>query len=419
MDKDMASGQGSNSVQIRQFNQRVVLAHLRRLGRASKSDIARLTNLTANAAGMIVRHLEAEGLVVSHGKKYAGTRGQPATMLSLNPAGAYAVGVRLDRRGIETVLVDFCGEIIVRHAHDIILPEPDSAFAIVSADIQACIGSLPADRRRRVVGIGIAMPYNLGKWLRELELTGPQFRLWDEIDVAAEVARRTGLTTVLENDGTAAAVAELFYGIGRGVDDFLYLFVGPAIGGGVVLGGNYLRGRHGNAGDVATIPVGPSRLSSAPRPARSHDILITRASINSLIRHLADAGHPVDGRADLEAVLDRDPAAVAEWIEDCVDALVAPIYAAAALLDMDVVIVDSDPAGPLLDRIVRHLDRRLADEVPEGRTPPSLRIGSFGVDAAAIGAATLPFHLTYSPSHDILIGRVARPMEERIDVTTF
>ena len=50
-----ATGQGSNSVQVRQYNERVILTLLRRLGEASKADLARHARLTNNTAGQIVR----------------------------------------------------------------------------------------------------------------------------------------------------------------------------------------------------------------------------------------------------------------------------------------------------------------------------------------------------------------------------
>ena len=43
-------------------------------------------------------------------------RGQPATVLDLNPDGAYSIGVRVDRTKSETVLVDLCGRILDRRA---------------------------------------------------------------------------------------------------------------------------------------------------------------------------------------------------------------------------------------------------------------------------------------------------------------
>ena len=62
-----ATGQGSNSVQVRQYNERVILTLLRRLGEASKADLARHAKLTNNTAGQIVRDLEEQHLVRTGG----------------------------------------------------------------------------------------------------------------------------------------------------------------------------------------------------------------------------------------------------------------------------------------------------------------------------------------------------------------
>src|ERR1700759_1892042 len=64
-----AGGQGSNSAIMRQFNERVILTALRRLGEASKADLARQASLTQNTAGQIVRELERQRLVRSVGKR--------------------------------------------------------------------------------------------------------------------------------------------------------------------------------------------------------------------------------------------------------------------------------------------------------------------------------------------------------------
>src|SRR3712207_3062520 len=91
-------GQGGNSAQVRHFNERVILTLLRRLGTASKADLARHARLTQNTAGQIVRELEGQRLVRSEGKR-SGARGQPATILRLDPQGAYSVGVKLGQIG--------------------------------------------------------------------------------------------------------------------------------------------------------------------------------------------------------------------------------------------------------------------------------------------------------------------------------
>ena len=47
---------------------------------------------------------------------------------------------------------------------------------------------------------------------------------------------------------------------------------------------------------------------------------------------------------------------------------------------------------------------RLAVAAPEARSAPTLLTGTVGPGAAAIGAAILPLHLNYSPTHELLIG---------------
>ena len=104
-------------------------------------------------------------------------------------------------------------------------------------------------------------------------------------------------------------VAELFLGRGRELNDFLYVFIGSAAGGGVVIGGDYHRGAHSNAGDLGLMPTSLSRLSSAPEPSRSprdpaHPGLDQRADPSP-----AQLGLTVSTRDELDAAI----AAIRRW----------------------------------------------------------------------------------------------------------
>ena len=384
-----------------------MLQRLRRLGRASKADLARAAGLTDSAVGQIVADLEAFGLVEMIGKRHEGQRGQPATLLQINPAGAFGIGVRLDRSRIEIVLADLGGRIIAEQTHDIDLPPPERALEIVRRDVEGLLALCPPETRRRVTGIGLARPFNLGSWLGLLDLSNAAaLREWDEADFATSLARETGLTVFDENDGTAGAIAELFYGIGHEADDFLYLFVGPCIGGGLALDGECRRGDSGNAGDVAVMPVPPSSLASAPPLGTPDEILLTRASINALIRHLRHHGHALAGLGDLPGVLARHPAPALEWLDDCAAALVGPILSMQALLDVSLVVIDSDLDRAWIDRLIDRTHHLLAAAVAEARRPPRLVAGSFGATAGALGAASLPLFVHFGPRAGLLTGDV-------------
>jgi predicted NBD/HSP70 family sugar kinase len=370
--------QGSNSALVGDFNARVILTALRRRGPASKADLSRIVGLTNNATGMIAKRLETNGLVRSIGKRH-GERGQPATMLDLNPEGAYSIGVRIDRGLLETVLVDLRGQVLARDRLDQ-LPAPDDAIAHLADNVAGMLARLPPTGRMRLNGIGPA----------------EGLRAWGGFDVRAALATATGLPVVLENDGSAAAVGELIYGRGRALDDFFYLFIGPAIGGGIVLGGDYLRGRHRNAGDIGVVPVPASRLPSAPPARDGTTILMARASLAALARHLRFAG----ATSLVPDAIATHPAAVAEWLDDAADALAWPVLTSAHLLDVGHVVIGGDLPQRALQGLADRLAARLDGIVAERRRGPAVLASSTGGDAAAIGAASLPLHLNFSPMRD-------------------
>ncbi|MDB5732659.1 MAG: N-acylmannosamine kinase [Variovorax sp.] len=397
-------GRGTNSVNLRLYNERTLLQRLRRAGEASKADLARWAQLTNTAVGSIVQSLEEARLIEPAGRRQEGQRGQPAGLYRINPGGAYGIGVRLDRTSIETVLIDLGGAILAREAHELLLPHPDKALALVRKDVARMLTTLDAAQRRRLTGIGLAQPYNLGSWLRELDLRA-DFRIWDEIDFGALLSQAVGQPVFKENDGNAAAIAELFFGVGREENDFLYVFIGAALGAGVVIGGEGLRGSTGNAADLGLMPVPPSRLASAPVSDRRWDILLSRASLNSLVRHLRHHGVHVQGHAELEACVRAGRSEVREWLDDCVDALVPSLRASLAVLDVPAVVIDCDIDGGLVAQLIERVEAGLRAIAPEARQTPRLLHGTFHTDAGAIGAASLPMFFNFSPRADVLRGR--------------
>lgn len=399
-----ANGQGSNSVVVREFNERVILTALRRLGEASKADLARHVKLTQNAAGQIVRELERQRLVCTTGKR-TGLRGQPATLLQLDPRGAYSIGVKLGRRWVDSLLVDFSGNVLQSRRHERPFPLPGEAIALIRDDIEVLRAAVPPGERDRLIGVGLAMPYNLGSWRRELDIPPETCAAWNDFDLAGRLRAAIDVPVLIENDGNAIAVAELFRGHGRELDDFAVVNIGTAIGGGIVLGGAYRRGATGNAADIGLMPVSPSRLASAPKPDRASDILLTRASVSSLIRHLKYSNVAVTTSQDLETAIAEHPERVSEWLEDCADALVVPLLSLAAILDLQAIVIDGSLPRDIVARLVDRLRQLLSENVPEARETPVLRAGTVGPNAGALGAAILPLHSNYSPDQDLLFAQ--------------
>ena len=80
---------------------------------------------------------------------------------------------------------------------------------------------------------------------------------WRGQPVRERLAEAWNVPVVLDNDANAAAWGEYRYGAARGADPTVVVTMGTGIGGGIVLGGQVVRGRNGMAGEFGHMQVVP------------------------------------------------------------------------------------------------------------------------------------------------------------------
>jgi len=102
------------------------------------------------------------------------------------------------------------------------------------------------------VGIGSPGPLNIKKGLI---YEAPNLPGWKNLYLAAEIQKRVGYRTVLENDANAASLAEALAGAGKGLNCMLMLTLGTGIGGGIVLGGRVWHGADDIAAELGHISI--------------------------------------------------------------------------------------------------------------------------------------------------------------------
>ena len=85
---------GSNQTGMRAHNERLVLSLIRKHGPMAKAAIARMTGLSAQTVSVIMRALEADGLLVK-GEPVRGKVGQPSVPMGLRAQGAYFLGLKV------------------------------------------------------------------------------------------------------------------------------------------------------------------------------------------------------------------------------------------------------------------------------------------------------------------------------------
>jgi glucokinase len=85
----------------------------------------------------------------------------------------------------------------------------------------------------------------------------PNLPGWDDIPLIATVSSALDRPAAVDNDATAGALAEFWYGAGRshGAGHLIYLTISTGVGGGLILDGRVYRGAAGNAGELGHLTV--------------------------------------------------------------------------------------------------------------------------------------------------------------------
>lgn len=382
---------------MRAYNERLVLSLVRRHGALSKADIARRTGLSAQTVSVIMRALEKEGLLLRD-EPVRGRVGQPSVPMRLNADAVLSFGVKIGRRSADLVLMDFVGNIRLQLHQIYAYPLPHEILAFVTSGIQDIENRLSLAERGRIVGIGIAAPFELWSWAEEVGAPEGAMDVWRGFDLQMEVTARVRHPVYLQNDATSACGAELVFGVGARYPDFVYMFVGSFIGGGIVLNSSIFVGRTGTAGAIGPLPVRGKNGETRQ--------LLDIASIFVLENLLREHGidpQPLWYSAD-DWVDFGEPLEI--WIQDIARALAQAIVAAASIIDFSAAVIDGGFPDWVRRRVVQATIKAAADLDLQGVVMPDIVEGAVGSQARAIGGASLPIFARYLIDQNVLFKEI-------------
>jgi len=384
--KDMGSatpshGRGSNQADVRVHNEQLMLSLVRRHGALAKADLARLTGLSPQTVSVIMRKLEDEGLL-ARGTPIRGRVGQPSIPMTLAPDGVFSLGLKIGRRSVELVLMDFVGRVRETRRRNYPWPLPHAVLDFARTEIAAILKRLPRAQRARIAGLGIASPFELWNWAEEVGAPQAEMDAWRGADLLASLEAALPFPVFLQNDATSACVAEVVFGHGRAYKNFFYFFIGFFIGGGVVLNGAIFSGSSGNAGAIGSMPI--------PGRNRKTVQLIDAASIHLLESRLKSAGIDPSPLWLQPENWDGFGKHLGAWIADIARPLAHATASACSVIDFPAVIIDGGFPPAVRRRIVAAATDAMARLDLQGIAPPLILEGDVGQNARAIGGACLP-----------------------------
>jgi len=103
-------------------------------------------------------------------------------------------------------------------------------------------------------GIGFGGPVD---YATQAVVTSTHVAGWTGFPLISEVEKLVGAPAVMDNDANVGALGEAAFGAGEGCHSLFYMTLSTGIGGGIVVGGEVLRGADSFGGEIGHINIAP------------------------------------------------------------------------------------------------------------------------------------------------------------------
>jgi predicted NBD/HSP70 family sugar kinase len=332
--------------------EQALLRCVRMKGLVSRGELAQELDLVQSTIGVYVDRLVRDGYLKETIPAERGL-GRPPLLVELNARRGRFIGVDFYSQRLKAVAVDFSQQVLGQVEYD--LPQPVTAAAVMEILLRA-IGELIDDRPDDVLAIGIATP----GFVDSEQGIGREYAFiadWKDIPLAETIRQRHPFPVYMENNIRAHALAEYWFGQGRGLKHFVCLSIRAGIATGIVIDGQLFTGSTNIAGEVGHWRI-PRGVFDANRNGSTEPDFPTVEDVSSLTalariaRERIAAGQPskLSGHSaptvpDLLAAAQDNDALAGPLIDQAADAHAWMVQQLDCLLDPERILI----AGPLTD----------------------------------------------------------------------
>lgn len=223
-----------------------VFERVRAAGTVARVQLAKELGVSPASVTTATSELIDAGLIeeVTAPREDGQGRGRPAQALGVRSASHRVAGMKLSDREHTAVIVDFAGNLI---ADDVIprrpgaMTVPEMLDAIEALFDRICAKAGLARSDISAIGIGVPGFVDSEAGMVEWSSTLTERR----VPLAAAVQVRMQLPVAVDNDANLVALAELWFGAGRGRSDFAVVTIEHGVGMGLVLNHRIYRGARG------------------------------------------------------------------------------------------------------------------------------------------------------------------------------
>ncbi|MCR4588085.1 MAG: ROK family transcriptional regulator [Lachnospiraceae bacterium] len=274
----------------------------------SRKDIAKTVGLTAASVTQICSELMEEGVIVELGEAAEEKRaGRKKILVDINPEYRNVLCIAVESDTTYIAVTDMKGRVL---CNDTLATDknadPGRFFKKVT---DVCLRlfkrhHIPGDK---VLGAAVTLPGNVD---RKKGVSLNTYSIWtEEIPVADLLQKELKLKVVVENNLKAYAQSEIYFGLGRTVNDLFLLKWGPGVGASIIIDGKIYQGSHKMAGEIGHITaVQDGRSCNCGRKGCLETYVSTRAleeDVKTALEKENGTKDPAKKDAIIRSVIDR------------------------------------------------------------------------------------------------------------------
>lgn len=249
----------------------------------SRADVARQTGISRSTVSEIVADLLKTPLISEAGDGPS-RGGRRPILLSFNDDAHVILGVDMGSTHVSVVLTDLRGrELGWEHREHPVRTDPEGTERLIS-DLCDSVLRRHEGAHKRLLGVGVAVPSPVDP-LRPGQVSDVLLPHWSGFGILEKLRFTHRVPVLVENDANLGALAEQWWGAGRGLDDFTYIKLGTGVGGGHILGGSIYRGSTGVAGEIGHMIIQPG---GHPCSCGNRGCLETLVGTRALLRRAKD-----------------------------------------------------------------------------------------------------------------------------------
>lgn len=245
----MVSMTGKNSISSRQYNRGLIL-QLIATGRCrTRIELSRTTKLAKMTVTNIISEFIERDIVAECEEEQTEACGRNPILLKISEKAPKVIGLLIFRDRIESVLCSLDMKILEKESicFEYLTEEQlkQDSYDVIDRLLQ---------KEDNVLGIGVAAigPFDIKNGII---INPPRFYGIKNVNIRKALQERYSLPVCLDHDNNSGALAEKLFGVGKEVQDFIFLGISNGIGSGIISSGELFHNHQGFEPEIGHMSI--------------------------------------------------------------------------------------------------------------------------------------------------------------------